>query len=83
MRQFQQSQQVSMPWTCEYGPEFASILGDQMVGALKRDDTADMLYVKHSVLVSAERHLLENCTVVPLSPFQHIILDELDSQMLK
>ena len=64
MRQFQQSQQLSMPWTCEYGAEFASILAGQMVGTLKRDDTADMLYVKHSVLVSVERLLLENCTVV-------------------
>ena len=54
-----------------------------MVGTLTRDDTTDMLYVKHSVLVSAERLLLENYTVVPLSPFQHIILDELERQMLK
>ena len=34
-----------MPWTCEYGAEFASIgriyLGGQMVGTLKRDDTTD------------------------------------------
>ena len=72
-----------MPWTCEYCAEFASVLGGRMVGTLTRDDTADMLYVKHSVLVSAERLLLENCTVVPLSPLQHIILDELDRQMLK
>ena len=39
-----------------------------------------MLYVKHSVLVSAERHLLENCTVEPLSPFHHTILDEQDQR---
>lgn len=58
MRQFQQSQQLHMPWTCEYGAEFASILGSQMVGTLSCNDTADMLYVKHSVLVSAERLFL-------------------------
>jgi hypothetical protein len=59
MRQFQQSQQLHMPWTCEYGAEFASILGRQMVGTLSCNDTADMLYVKHSVLVSAERKPIE------------------------
>ena len=26
MRQFQLSQQISMPWACEYGAEFASVL---------------------------------------------------------
>ena len=63
-----------MPWTCKYGAELFPV----MFGTLSRDDTADMLYVKHSVLVSAERLLLENCSVVPLSPFQQIFLDELD-----
>ena len=53
MKQFQQSQQLSMPWTCEYGAEFASILGGQRVGTLTRDYTTDVLYVKHNVLVSA------------------------------
>ena len=43
--QFQQSQQLSTSWTCEYGAEFASILGRQMVGTLTRDDTTDTLYV--------------------------------------
>ena len=36
-----------------------------MFGILSRDDTADMLYVKHSVLVSAERHLLDVSSDVP------------------
>jgi len=49
-----------------------------MVGTLSCNDTADMLYVKHSVLVSAERLLLENCGVVPLSPFHLTILDKPD-----
>ncbi|XP_073670897.1 uncharacterized protein [Paramisgurnus dabryanus] len=78
MRQFLQGQQLRMPWTCEYGAEFGSILGKQMVGTLSCNDTADMLYVKHSVLVSAERLLFENCTVVPLTPFHQTILDEPD-----
>ena len=39
-----------------------------MFGTLSCNDTADMVYVKHSVLVSAERLLLENCTVVTFSP---------------
>ena len=78
MRQFQQSQQLHMPWTMEYGAEFASILGRQMVGTLSCNDTADMLYVRQSVLVSAERLFLEDCTVMPLSPLHKTILDEPD-----
>ena len=78
MRQFQQSQQLHMTRTMEYGAEFASILGSQMVGTLSCNDTADMLYVKHSVFVSPERLFFENCTVVPLSPFHQTILDDTD-----
>ncbi|XP_016346834.1 uncharacterized protein LOC107692355 isoform X2 [Sinocyclocheilus anshuiensis] len=78
MRQFQQRQQLRMPWTFEYGAEFASILGGQMFGTLSCEGTADVLYLNHNVFVSAERLLLENCTVVPLSPFQQTILDETD-----
>ena len=78
MRQFQQSHQLHMPWTWDYGAEFASILGRQTVWTLSCNDTADMLYVEHNVLVSAERFILENCTVVPLSPFHQTILDEPD-----
>ena len=79
MRPFQQSQQLHMPWTCEYGAEFASILRRQMFGTLSCTDKADMLYVKH-ILVSAERLLLENCTVEPLSPFHQTMLDEQDQR---
>ena len=45
MRQFQQSQQFSMPYPCEYVAELASILGGQMFGTLSRD----MLFVKPSL----------------------------------
>ncbi|XP_013884930.1 uncharacterized protein LOC106533238 [Austrofundulus limnaeus] len=83
MRKFQQSQQLSMPWTCQYGAEITNILQGQMTGTLSHNDTTDMLYVKHSVLVSARTLLLENCTV-PLSPFHNTILDTLDKHaMLK
>ena len=80
MRPFQQSQQLHMPWTCEYGAEFASILRREMVGTLSCNDKADMLYVKPSVFVSAERLLLENCPVEPLSPFHQTMLDEQDQR---
>lgn len=66
MRQFQQNQQPSMLWTYME----LNILQGQVVGTLSRDDTTDKLYVKQNVL--------ENCTVVPLSPFHRIIMDEHD-----
>ena len=34
-----------------------------MVGTLSHNDTADMLYVKHSVLVSTERLLFRKLTI--------------------
>lgn len=76
MRQFQQSQQLHMPWTCDYGFGFGRILGREVVGTLSSSDTTDMLYVQHSILISAERLLFENCLgqVVPLSPLYLIIL---------
>ncbi len=67
-----------MPWAFAYGAEFASILGAQMVRTLSCEGTADVLYLNHNVFVSAEPLLLENCTVVPLSPFQQTILYETD-----
>lgn len=76
MRQFHQSQQLHMPWKCEYGAEIDSIFGRPMVGTLSCNDKADMFYV--SDLVSAERLLLENCTVVPRSSFYQTILNEPD-----
>ncbi|XP_030600828.1 uncharacterized protein LOC115790939 [Archocentrus centrarchus] len=82
MRKFLQNQQLSMPWTCQYGAEIAKILHSQIPGTVFLNDTTDMLYVKHSALVSAEKLLLEECTAVPLSPFHQTILNESDRHAL-
>ncbi len=55
MRQFLQSQHLSMPWTCESGAEFASILGGQMVETLSCDGTFGHFGVSRKTLGKLHR----------------------------
>uniref|UniRef100_A0A1A7YTN3 Transposase domain-containing protein n=1 Tax=Iconisemion striatum TaxID=60296 RepID=A0A1A7YTN3_9TELE len=75
-------QKLALPWASGFGEQFESILRPHMVGTLQHDETTDMTYLRHMVLVSAEKPFLDNSLVTALPPFTQIILDECDTSAM-
>lgn len=82
MLHFQQNQWLYMPLPCEYGTEFLNIIANKKCDTLSHYEANDMM-LKRNSLISSETLILEDGdSIMPLSQFQEVVLDESDRENL-